>query len=563
MILNIIFIRNNIRRYNINDEIPLLTAKLVSYNKPSESYPLTFLPNCFIDNISENKQYFADYVIGNSIRNTLFKFNMKKSVKDRNLCRLKLSKNNFNNMQYLIKQNYYMKFFFDDLPIFGQVGDIVFKPSVFTHFQFDINYNDYQIYSINLLMLNSTEISEDASLDFSYSVNWQLTNADVTERSVILKDDNYFKHFTRKYNLINSFLLTIILVFMASLLYYTISKSIRQDNLINIDSNIDEEPLISSVWRSLHGDIFRAPKNSKFLSIISGSGIHISIFLIVYTLINVLLNLYEVRTSAVNYAIIVFMLTSTFASFFGSSFYKIYFNQQWFEVGIYSSLFSSFIIIGVEFFVKIISVLFRIKGTIPILKFVFFLIFSFMTISLLGGVGCVTSKKIALFPENQYQVSLIPKQIRMDALNKAVIMHCLVVGFIISANVLVEIYFVITSAYGLKLFYIFSYTLLCILMMLIHSGCLSIVSIYLLLQKGIYLWQWPSFLVPATSGLYVFIFCIFQYYWSFNMHGFYQLVSYMAHCFILSTFIALSCGSVGYLVGNMFVISIYTNLKLE
>ena len=77
--------------------------------------------------------------------------------------------------------------YYDDLPVWGFIGKVekvvktgARKHFLFTHFHFEVSYNDDEVIEINVSSdpqrtVDITDVGKGLKVDFSYSIKWKKT----------------------------------------------------------------------------------------------------------------------------------------------------------------------------------------------------------------------------------------------------------------------------------------------------------------------------------------------------------------------------------------------------
>lgn len=81
----------------------------------------------------------------------------------------------------------------------------------------------------------------------------------------------------------------------------------------------------------------------------------------------------------------------------------------------------------------------------------------------------------------------------------------LLTGILPFGAIFVELYFIMTSLWTNKIYYMFGFLFLCYGLMIITSAATTILLVYFLLCAENYRWQWRSFIGAGMTGGYVFL----------------------------------------------------------
>lgn len=142
-------------------------------------------------------------------------------------------------------------------------------------------------------------------------------------------------------------------------------------------------------------------------------------------------------------------------------------------------------------------------------------------------------------------------------------------------------YFIFTSFWHYKYYYVYGFMLLVYLILVIVSICVTIVSTYFLLNSEDYRWQWVSFLSSASTAGYVFLYSIYYYFMKTKMSGFFQVCFYFGYVAMFCIGLGILCGTfvkqffclnnlnyffkgaIGFIGTSIFVKKIYQNVKID
>lgn len=132
-----------------------------------------------------------------------------------------------------------------------------------------------------------------------------------------------------------------------------------------------------------------------------------------------------------------------------------------------------------------------------------------------------------------------------------------------ASSIMLEVYYILSALCQYKLYYVWSFIIVAVVLMCLVVSCLTIVFCYFRLNAENYQWQWCSFMAPCFSSVFVFIYCIYYYFTKIDVRGMVQSVYFFTYSGVLSVTLGLVCGFVGLFSTAFFVRSIYSNLKTD
>lgn len=127
----------------------------------------------------------------------------------------------------------------------------------------------------------------------------------------------------------------------------------------------------------------------------------------------------------------------------------------------------------------------------------------------------------------------------------------------------IEMFYVFRSFSDRKTIVLYEFLLLVFAMLLILSGCVSIVATYILLNAENYRWWWVSFGAAASTAGYVFAYSVYYYCAHTFMTGLFQFCFYFGYVGLACMLLGTSLGAVGFIGSYWFVNKIYASIKVD
>ena len=136
-------------------------------------------------------------------------------------------------------------------------------------------------------------------------------------------------------------------------------------------------------------------------------------------------------------------------------------------------------------------------------------------------------------------------------------------GVLPFGSIFIELYFIFTSYWNYKFYYVYGFCLLVYVILAVVTMCSTIVTVYFLLNAENYKWQWSSFLAGSSSGLYVLLYSVYYFYAKTSMSGLLQTSFYFGYMSLQATGLGLVCGTFGFWASDWFVRTIFGNVKVD
>lgn len=208
------------------------------------------------------------------------------------------------------------------------------------------------------------------------------------------------------------------------------------------------------------------------------------------------------------------------------------------KIWIRQMLLSAFIIpslvCGTAFFINFIAIYYHASRAIPfgtMVAVTCICIFVILPLTLIGTIvgrnldgqpdyPCRVNGQLLPAPESAFEgllmvflsFSAVPRPIpeKKWFMEPAVII--LLGGILPFGSIFIEMYFIFTSFWAYKIYYVYGFMLLVFIILIIVTVCVTIVCTYFLLNAEDYRWQWTSFLSAASTAIYVYIYSFYYFF---------------------------------------------------
>ena len=356
---------------------------------------------------------------------------------------------------------------------------------------------------------------------------------------------------------------SLVVVLLSSVVIHSLLRALKSDfaryNELNLDDDFQED----SGWKLNHGDVFRSPSQSLTLSILVGSGVQL--FLMVTCSIFFAALGFLSPSSRGSLATVMFILYALFGfvgSYTSMGIYKFFNGPYWKANLILTPLLVPgailLIIIALNFFLMFV----HSSGAIPA-STLFFMVFLWFLFSIpLSFAGSLIARKRCHWDEHPTKTNQIARQIPFQPWYLKTIPATLIAGIFPFGSIAVELYFIYTSLWFNKIFYMFGFLFFSFLLLTLTSSLVTILITYHSLCLENWKWQWRGFIIGgAGCALYVFIHSIL--FTKFKLGGFTTIVLYVGYSSVISLLCCLVTGSIGFISSMLFVRKIYSSIKVD
>ncbi|KAG8623434.1 hypothetical protein KVT40_008410 [Elsinoe batatas] len=417
---------------------------------------------------------------------------------------------------------------------------------------------------------------KDTQVLYTYSVYWRpSTTSFATRWDKYLHVENPQIHW---FFLIMSACVVIVLVAMVStVLIRTLRKDIarynRLDN-INLDdlsgTSLTDDVQEDSGWKLVHGDVFRPPRHALLLSVLVGNGAQL--FLMTgFTLAFALLGFLSPsnRGSLTTVMILLYTIFSLISGYASSRTYSFLSptttsgGAEWKSLFILTplllpaSVFAAFFLLNLFVWARASS------GAVPfttmlVLVGIWFVIT--LPLSLLGSWGGFKQSP----PPKPTKTNQIPRQIPPSG--KAYMRpfpSALLVAVLPFAAIWVELYFILSSFWSGRVYYMFGFLFLCFGLMITTSAAVTVLVTYFVLCGEDWRWQWRAFYTSGMSGLYVFLYALWWWGRGMRLASWGAGVVFVGYSAVVAGLWFVLTGTIGFVSAWWFVQTIYGSLKID
>jgi len=273
---------------------------------------------------------------------------------------------------------------------------------------------------------------------------------------------------------------------------------------------------------------------------------------------------YRSRGAVVSSFIICYALTSFVAGYASGGFYARNGGKNWIKTMLLTAGIFPGICFLVAFVLDWIAIGYSSLSSIPIGTMIIVTLIWILICYQLTLVGTVLGKNWNGQPYvPPFRINPVPRQIPERKWYLKPWVNIVLGGILPFGSIFIEMYFVLTSIWHHKYYYVYGFMLLVYIILNIVSVCVTIVSTYFLLNAEDYRWHWISFLSSGMTAVYVYLYSIYYFFAKTSMSGFFQTAFYFGYMGMFCFGLFLLCGSMGFIGTSVFVRRIYRNIKVE
>merc|ERR1719217_1753786 len=393
---------------------------------------------------------------------------------------------------------------------------------------------------------------------FTYDVTWEesaIRWASRWDLYLYMGDDQI--HW---FSILNSLAIVLLLTgIVAMIMMRTLRRDLNRYNSVEEKEELAEE----SGWKLVHADVLRPPSLPLLLcaSIVTGSQLlGMSLISIVCAMLGFLSP--ANRGGLLTATLLLFTLMGVPAGYLGSLTYKSLRGSQWKTLTLFTALLYPGIVFCIFFFLNFFIWGRGSSGAAPFGTIVALIAMWFCISVPLVFVGAFFGFK-APVKEPPVRTNEIPRQIPLQAWYMSTPFTMLVGGILPFGAVFIELFFIMSSVWLQRFYYVFGFLALVLLILLVTCAEISIVLSYFQLCNEDYHWWWRSFLNSGSAGLYLLGYSFVYFFTQLEMVGFVPVLLYFGYMMMVSILFVLMTGTVGFFASWWFVWKIFAAVKVD
>ena len=423
-----------------------------------------------------------------------------------------------------------------------------------------VSLDNYKSRSCALANQHKLHLDEnkDNEVMFTYSVKFTPSDTPWATRW-----DKYLHIYDPKIQWFSLINFSVIVLLLSSVAIHSLLRALKSDISRYNEFNLGDEFEEDSGWKLVHGDVFRTPKNSMLLSVLVGSGIQLFLMIFLSIILSALGILSPSSRGSLPTAMFMFYAIFGFVgSYTSMGIYKFFKGPYWKANMILTPVLLPGIIFLTVIFMNVLLYFVGSSNVIPLATLVF-MVFLWILFSIpLAFAGSLISYKKCNWDEHPTKTNEIPRQIPFQPWFLKTVPATLIGGLVSFGSIAVELYFIYSSLWFNKIFYMFGFLLFSIVLFSFTTGLINVIITYRALCSENWTWQWRSFFIGGLGcSIYIFIHSIL--FTQFKLGGFATIVLYVGYSFLISFLTCIVTGAIGFICSMFFVRRIFASIKVD
>lgn len=552
-------------RFKEGERVYLYVNKIGPYSNPQETYKFYDLPFCKAETLQKpHREGLGEAILSYELLRApeTEEIYFKRDIESAPICTKNLEPKELDLMRKAIARSYWYQVFLDDLPAWVWVGEATDEgeDAIFTHNRFVIFHNqdrliEYSVTSENLVPLDGRP------LNFTYSVKWEATTKTFRDRFSKYLDNQFFEHQIHWFSIFNSFMMVI---FLVGLVLLILLRTLKADLARYHNETAGEEgELDDSGWKQVHGDVFRAPDQLELLCATVGTGTQLLLLSFLLNGLALTFRYYKSRGTALTAFVLCYCLTSLVNGYVSGAEYSRQKGKNKMKVLLLSAGGLPALALALVVFLNFFAYKYHSLNYVPVSTMFVCMGIWIALVLPLNVAGNILGRNWSGQANNPCRINAQPRGLPDKPWYLAPPFRFALAGLLPFGGIFIELYFVFTSFWNYKYYYVYGFALMVLVILTIVTLCVSVVSTYMLLNAEDYHWQWNSVLSGTSTSIYVFLYSIYYFHFHTKMSGVMQTAYYFGYTFLLCVVFGLLCSAVAFSGAHFFVHRIYRNVKID
>lgn len=493
---NQIYCDEHTHRYHDGEEVVLWMNTVGPYYNHQETYNYFSLPFCRgpKKDISHYHETMAEAIQGVELEFSGLDIKFKEDIREPlEYCSVRLTPENLESFKYAIGNKYSHQMYLDDLPIEGPIGEYKHYESgresyrLCTRRDFTIEFNGDRIIYVSETP-HFSELEPDKELRFTYTVTWVPSDVKFQDRFDRYLEPDVFKPRIHWFSIFNSFMMVFFLVGLVSMI---LMRTLRRDYARYSRDEFDdfERDLGDEYgWKQIHTDVFRPPSHRLLLSALVGTGYQVACVAFVVIISAIFGELYTERGSILSTGLFAYALLSPVNGYFGGRLYVYLRGTNWIKQCLVSASLLPSLVCGTAFIINFIAIYYHASRAIPFGTMLAVASICLFVIAPLTLIGTILGRNMSSDTRDPCRVSSVPRQIPDKKWFMEPEVIVLLGGILPFGSISIEMYFIFTSFWSYKIYYVYGFMLLVFLIAIAVTVCVTIVCTYILLNAEDYRW---------------------------------------------------------------------------
>jgi len=410
-------------------------------------------------------------------------------------------------------------------------------------------------------------VKADVPILYTYDVIWRPSDIPWASRwDIYLNENHLVPAQVHWYSITNSIL---VVVFLSLLVISILVRNLRRDiagyNAVAalVDEESDEE-VDETGWKLVHADVFRPPSSYPMLyCVFVATGVQLALSTLLAIVFSAIGFLSPARRGSLMIAVLVFyMLSGVAAGFTSSRLYKAFRGRKWQLCTVMTAVLFPGVCFTLFLFFNIVLFFFKSSASVPVLDLII----------LVTMWCCVSIPLVFLGAYFGYKRETMEFPTVTSTIARAIpppqpLLHPMVgmlsTGIVPFAAAYVELFFIMTSLWMDQFYYVFGFTLIVYMILMITCAEVTVLLVYYQLCAENHRWWWYSFFTSGSTALYMFVYSCF---WFRGLEASRMLMTYLlyfGYMFLISFAMLLVTGMVGALSSLWLIRKIFGSIKVD
>ena len=403
------------------------------------------------------------------------------------------------------------------------------------------------------------------TIQWTYDVHFEKSPVRWASRwDIYMSMDNRYSDSVHWMSVLHSMLLAIALGTTVAFIFV---RTLRQD-LLRYNTvpplldvvNITEE----TGWKRVHKDIFRGPSHHPLcFAALVGTSSQLAAVVFAAIVLGALGFLSPANRGSLMLAFLIFfVLLSYLAGYRAARLYNLYGGTRWQRCAMTTAFAYPGLVFGLFFVVNLGLWSKGSTAALPFRNMICVLTLWYCVSAPLTFLGCRAG---FLHPRDKLSCppSVVPSRVPAQGWLWHPLLQSLVCGWVPFCVIFVELYMIMGSLWLDQFYYVYGFSFLAFLLACLCCVEVTLIKIYLQLNRGDYRWYWSSFCTSGSVALWIWGYSWYFFSTKLEMVSTLSAFLYIAYMFLISLSLFMVFGVVGFVATSVFVKVLFGSVKLD
>jgi len=260
---------------------------------------------------------------------------------------------------------------------------------------------------------------------------------------------------------------------------------------------------------------------------------------------------------------VLYMMTSYLAGHVSTTYYVQLGGDRWATNAVLTACLFALPLFFTFSFVNSVAWYYGSSTALPFWKLVFIILGWALVTVPLTVLGSMRARKTAGSFDAPCKTAKAAREIPPAPFYRSAVVQFIIAGFLPFSAIYIELHYIFAAVWGHRVYTLFGILSLAFVLLVIVTAFITVALTYFQLAIEDYRWWWRSFLSGASTGLFVYGYAVFYFFYRSEMTGILQGAFFFGYMAVVAYGFALMLGAVSFTMAMKFVKHIYLSIHID